>query len=254
MTRLFVTTLLALALIGSTSLHAFSWTYYDFGSNYFDEHNNTSEISYPGGIGYVPSPGLLAEGGERFDFEGLNMAYDDNYVYLSVTSSFNEGSYSSSWNQTYGRGDLFFGFGGNKYDYALTSDGRLVDVTTWNGISNKPGTYYNNVAIRNAAGAWRVGSGTNLGSVDILKTYDASLETNPFVAGQTGTWVWEYRFSRSLLTDFGIGKMTFHQTLECGNDLMEKEYEGVPEPGTLMLLGVGLAGLGVKLRRSRKSA
>lgn len=253
MTKTFVTTLLALTLLGFTSLHAFSWTYYDFGAAYFDEHNNTSDLSYPG-MGNVPSPGNLGEGGEKFDFEGLNFAYDDSYVYLSVTSSFNEGAYSTGWNQTYGRGDLFFGFGGSNTDYAITSDGRLVDVIAANGISNKPGTYYNNAAIRTAAGAWRVGTGTNLGSVDILKSYDATLETNPMFAGQTGTWVWEYRFSRSLLSDFGIGKISFHQTLECGNDLMEKEYENIPEPGTLMLLGVGLAGLGMRMRKSRKSA
>ncbi len=254
MTKTFIIALLALSLLGFANLNAFSWTYYDFGSAYFDDHNNSSDISYPGGVGSLPSPGNLAEGGEKFDLEGLNFAYDDSYVYLSVTASFNEGAYSSGWNQTYGRGDLFFGFGGAKYDYAITSDGRLVDVASWNTITNKPGTYYNYLNIRNAVGAWRVGSGTTLGAVEMLKTYDATLETNPMFNGQTGTWVWEYRFSRDLLSDFGNGKLTFHQTLECGNDLMEKEYEAVPEPGTLMLLGAGLAGIGLKLRKSRKRA
>ena len=254
MSKIFLAALALTMTLGVASASAFSWSYYDFGSAYFDEHNNTAEINYPGGVGSLPSPGNLGEGGEKFDIEGLNFAYDNNFVYLSVTSSFNEGAYSTGWNQTYGRGDLFFGFGGNKYDYAITSDGRLVDVNTWNGISNKPGTYYNYASIRNAAGAWRVGTGTNLGSVDILKTYDATLESNPMFGGGGGTYIWEYKFSRSLLSDFGNGAITFHQTLECGNDLLTKQYESVPEPATMMLFGIGLAGLGAKLRKRKNAA
>lgn len=252
MPKTFLAALALASILCFSSASAFSWTYYDFGSAYFDEHNNTADINYPGGVGSLPSPGNLGEGGEKFDIEGLNYSYDDDFVYLSVTSSFSEGAYSTGWNQTYGRGDLFFGFAGSKYDYAITSDGRLVDVATWNTISNKPGTYYNYASIRDAAGAWRVGTGSNLGTVDILKSYDATLEPNPMFAGGAGTYVWEYRFSKSLLSDFGSGAITFHQTLECGNDLLEKQYESVPEPATMVLFGIGLAGLGAKLRGRKK--
>ena len=254
MSKIFLATLALATLFCVSSASAFSWSYYDFGNAYFDGHNNTSDITYPGGVGSLPSPGNLGEGGEKFDLEGLNYAYDNDFIYLSVTSSFNEGAYSSAWNQTYGRGDLFFGFGGNKYDYAITSDGRLVDVSTYNEISTKPGTYYNYASIRAAAGAWRVGTGSTLGNVNILKSYDATLESNPMFGGGAGTYVWEYRFSRALLSDFGNGMITFHQTLECGNDLMEKQYESVPEPATMVLFGIGLAGLGAKLRGRKKLA
>ena len=50
------------------------------GSNPFDQNNNWAPITYPGGVGNLPSPGNLSEGGEKFDLEGLQVREVDNYV------------------------------------------------------------------------------------------------------------------------------------------------------------------------------
>jgi len=44
----------------------------------------------------------------------------------------------------------------------------------------------------------------------------------------------------------------FHNTMECGNDNLLGQTAAVPEPTTLMLLGLGLVGLGISSRKFKK--
>ncbi|MFH1892644.1 MAG: PEP-CTERM sorting domain-containing protein [Candidatus Zixiibacteriota bacterium] len=247
---------MCLTLVISAPAFGFSWTYFDFGSSVFDENNNTSPIDYPN-IGYLPSPGTNNEGGEKFDLEGAFCAEDEMYLYVGLTSSFGEVAMSNDFG-AFNSGDLFFGFNGEKYSYAVdVSTGNLIDVETWNYIPERPGGYGSRSTIVQQVGAYSIGTGENLGRIDMMLLFEADLEPNPLTPpdGASGdTYIWEFRIAKALLNyDTGMYEsVTLHNTLECGNDLIEKTFpmDPIPEPTTLILLGAGLVGAGL-IRRKR---
>ncbi len=247
-TRLLIMATLAILLIWSAA-GAFEYKLgYDFG-NPFDENNNYSPINYPG-VGHLPSPGLLGEGGEGFDLEGLHFAVQGNTVHIALVNSFGLSAYSTAWHQSYGLGHIFFGFGNSSTSYAIdAATGQLYAVDRFTGIPNIPGSYYGHTAIRSMVGAWRMTSGVNLGMTQHESTMWEGLETETIRNGSGNTWVMEFSFDKSLINMNGSRTINFHNTLACGNDLINKSFTVVPEPTTLLLFGLGMLGLGITRKK-----
>jgi len=254
MKRFLILLVLFAFALGNTAM-GFSWTsgYYDFGATPFDDNNNTAPISYPGGVGYLPSPGSQSEGGEKFDLEGLFVAFDNDYMYVAMTNSFGYTVTSSSWGNTFRQGDLFFGFGGEKNTFAIdVSTGNLVSVNAYSYIQNIDGSYYDNATIRERVGAFEAVIFDEIGSANQAATFWEGLEADPLLPDATDgdTYVFEWKIDRNMLGWDGSSDIFFHTTLGCGNDLMEYEYSAaIPEPATIILLGIGLFGAGIVSRR-----
>lgn len=254
---------LAVAMIHPGNAHAvFSWQLHDFGVNAFDYHNNWSPINYPSGIGHLPSPGYIGEGGEKFDIEGMWSHFGATQLSVAVTSSFGNSVYSPTWGRSYRAGDFFIDISNDgSYDFAVDRvSGHLYSgtgVNNWLSITNTPGTYYSNVAIRNAVGAYRINFGAGVvdhGSVAMTLTQHLGLEAAP-LSGSGNTYVWEAKIPYSMLAGVDESDAArFHQTIECGNDMAEGDrFPAIPEPATVMLLGSGLLGSGILVRRRKKS-
>jgi hypothetical protein len=259
-TILVLTTVLSVLLTAGPAF-GFAYSYYSgFGASVFDANNNTSPINYPG-VGYLPSPGNLGEGGEGFDEEGMFVELQSGRVFGALTNSFGSSAYSSMWHETYQTGHLFFGFNGVYDQFAIDLDeGTLYKVNAWDYIPDLPGTYYNNTAIRDAVGAFRMTDGVEIGSLsDFMMThltdYEGLVEGKaPLSSGSADTYIYEWAIDMSLLMPYlneQATSVTFHHTLACGNDLIERDA-AIPEPATLILFGSGLIGFGLYHRRRKK--
>ena len=143
------------ALLAGSAFSFSGYQYYDFGdaSTIFDHNNNWSPIDYPG-IGHLPSPGYFSPGGEYYDLEGMNVAYDNDFVYVSLTNSFGYETLDD-----FRLGDLFIGVdGGDRYQYGIDLQSGGANGGLWavdgnlTNIQEAKRSYYDDPAISAAAG------------------------------------------------------------------------------------------------------
>ncbi len=201
-------------------------------------------------------------GGQGFDAEYLFYKLDGATLSLGLQTGFDisDGKYSTG-GKDYWSGDMFLTINGNDYalDYGFAETKDYYGVTI-GGQPDTAGLYEKVVAggtMFYPSGSFAMASGdllTDINFQDITEGSGSAL--TPITTD--GSDLSYYRQVSFDVTSFLLGNGSLsvdaHWTMSCGNDAINGSFhQPVPEPGTIALLGIGLAGLvGVEKRRRRK--
>jgi hypothetical protein len=175
-----------------------------------------------------------------FNFKDGNSGYTSGDIFIDIDGDATYGVSGNSLRNGYDYAiDLVFGGGiqNPTYTYkvyAITTPAKLVDVLSYNSFESSPWSY-------------------NAGTQAVFASGNFDYSTG-LTNAQTGFLGGTHYAITGIDLSFLPGATTFtsHFTMQCGNDNLMGKGTTVPEPGSLLLLGLGLLGLGVSSRKLRK--
>lgn len=206
-------------------------------------------INDPVGVAW-PTPGYDRIGDVKYELFGMNISQGVDTITFDIFSNFNKtqptGTNPSTWYTT--PGDLFFDFDSDgQYDHgvAFTNNSGLVaggfySITSANksDFYAKPNYVYHNNQFVTITG------GSLLGMADMFYQDD--------IAGSSPDYMWHLVLDKDYFTH-GDTVGLHYAVATCANDYMDGSFTVTPEPATMLLFGMGVAGLAARLRRKNRS-